>query len=29
MRLDQPLVFRNPTARQVRYAVVLDREARR
>lgn len=25
MHLDQPIVFRNPTRRQVRYAVILDR----
>ena len=29
MSLDQPIVFRNPTKRQVRYAVVLDRGAAR
>ena len=28
MHLDQPIVFRNPTRRQVRYAVILDRGAR-
>jgi transcriptional regulator with XRE-family HTH domain len=29
MHLDQPLVFRNPTRRQIRYAVIIDRGARR
>jgi transcriptional regulator with XRE-family HTH domain len=29
MHLDQPIVFRNPTRQQVRYAVILDREAAR
>lgn len=29
MHLDQPIVFRNPTRRQVRYAVILDRRAGR
>ena len=29
MHLDQPIVFRNPTRRQVRYAVILERGAGR
>ena len=29
VHLDQPLVFRNPTRRQVRYAVILNRDAAR